>query len=59
MNPSDELNISPEPSGLDGNAAAGLLQQIFAVDITTAGITCVHVDSPDRPKRSVRIRSAG
>ena len=25
---------------LDGNAAAGLLAQIFAVDITTATITC-------------------
>ena len=45
MNPSDELNISPEPSGLDGNAAAGLLQQIFAVDITTAGITCAACES--------------
>lgn len=25
---------------LDGNAAAGLLTQIFAVDVTTATITC-------------------
>ena len=40
MNVNDEMNISPEPSVLNGNAAAGLLQQIFAVDVTTAGITC-------------------
>ena len=45
MNASDDMNISPEPSVLDGNAAAGFLQQIFAVDITTAGITCAACES--------------
>jgi len=45
MNASDDMNISPEPSVLDGNAAAGLLQQIFAVDITRAGITCGACES--------------
>ena len=27
---------------LDGNAAAGLLREIFAVDLTTARAMCVH-----------------
>ena len=48
MNASDDMNISPEPSVLDGNAAAGFLQQIFAVDITTAGITCGECESVQR-----------
>jgi hypothetical protein len=30
---------------LDGNAAAGLLAQIFAVDVTTATITCASCQS--------------
>ena len=30
---------------LDGNAAAGLLQEIFAVEITTAQIQCHACDS--------------
>jgi len=45
MSVNDEMNISPEPSVLDGNAAAGLLQQIFAVDVTTAAITCDACES--------------
>ena len=36
----DDVNVSCEPAALDGNAAAGLLQQIFAIDVTTASITC-------------------
>jgi hypothetical protein len=32
--------MSREPAALDGNAAAGLLREIFAIDITTARITC-------------------
>jgi len=40
MNTSDDANVSREPAALDGNAAAGLLQQIFAIDITMARITC-------------------
>jgi Family of unknown function (DUF6510) len=40
MNASDDANVSREPAELDGNAAAGLLQQIFAIDITLAQITC-------------------
>jgi hypothetical protein len=48
------MNISPEPSVLDGNAAAGLLQQIFAVDITTAVVTCVACESV-QPLASLRL----
>ena len=40
MNASDDAHVSHEPAALDGNAAAGLLQQIFAIDITLAQITC-------------------
>jgi hypothetical protein len=40
MSGHDDVNVSPEPAALDGNAAAGLLQQIFAIDITMARITC-------------------
>jgi hypothetical protein len=40
MSAHDDVNVSPEPAALDGNAAAGLLQQIFAIDITMARITC-------------------
>jgi len=40
MNTGDDANVSREPAVLDGNAAAGLLQQIFAIDITMARITC-------------------
>jgi len=54
MNVNDEMNISPEPSVLDGNAAAGLLQQIFAVDVTTAGITCGACESV-QPLASLRL----
>ena len=54
MNASDDMNISPEPSVLDGNAAAGLLQQIFAVDVTRASITCVACESV-KPLASLRL----
>lgn len=40
MNTRDEVNVPREPAALDGNAAAGLLQQIFAIDITMARVTC-------------------
>ena len=40
MSTDDDLNLSREPAALDGNAAAGLLQQIFAIDITMSRITC-------------------
>jgi len=40
MNTDDDANVAREPAALDGNAAAGLLQQIFAIDITMARITC-------------------
>ena len=40
MNTSDDANASRVPAALDGNAAAGLLQQIFAIDMTMAQITC-------------------
>src|SRR6185369_10845875 len=39
------MNISLEPTVLDGNAAAGLLQQIFAVEVTTARVTCAACES--------------
>ncbi len=32
---------------LDGNAAAGLLQEIFAVDVTTASGTCDNCGAVD------------
>jgi hypothetical protein len=31
---------------LDGNAAGGVLREVFAVDPTTAVSTCVHCGSP-------------
>ena len=40
MSDNVDANVSDEPAALDGNAAAGLLQQIFAIDITMARITC-------------------
>jgi hypothetical protein len=40
MSEHDEMNVAGEPAPLDGNAAAGLLQQIFAVDVTLASVTC-------------------
>ena len=54
MNVNDEMNISPEPSVLNSNAAAGLLQQIFAVDVTRASITCVACESV-QPLASLRL----
>ena len=39
---------------LDGNAAAGLLQQIFAVGVTRASITCVACESV-QPLASLRL----
>jgi Family of unknown function (DUF6510) len=32
---------SDEPTHLDGNAAAGLLREVFAVEMTTASCICV------------------
>jgi uncharacterized protein DUF6510 len=31
---------------LDGNAAAGVLREIFAMDVTTAVATCAHCGQP-------------
>jgi hypothetical protein len=45
MSANDDANSSPEPAALDGNAAAGLLQQIFAIDVTTARIMCASCES--------------
>jgi uncharacterized protein DUF6510 len=39
---------------LDGNAAAGLLQQIFAVGVTRASIICVACESV-QPLASLRL----
>jgi hypothetical protein len=36
--PNDEL-------ALDGNAAAGMLSQVFAVDVTTARLVCLACDA--------------
>jgi hypothetical protein len=33
-------NGSDEPAVLDGNAAGGILAELFAIDITTAVVTC-------------------
>lgn len=35
-----QKNRSEKPAPLDGNAAAGLLSELFAIDITAAVITC-------------------
>jgi hypothetical protein len=48
------MNISLEPPVLDGNAAAGLLQQIFAVEVTTARVTCAACESI-QPLASLRL----
>ena len=37
-----EVNVKSDPSRLDGNAAAGLLSELFARDVTTARSTCNH-----------------
>jgi hypothetical protein len=34
--------MSDEPLRLDGNAAAGLLSEIFALEMTSAQSTCAH-----------------
>ena len=37
------MNMDPEREGiipLDGNAAAGLLRELFAFDMTSAAVTC-------------------
>ena len=39
---SDTRNISEETLRLDGNAAAGLLGEIFALEMTSALCTCAH-----------------
>jgi Zn finger protein HypA/HybF involved in hydrogenase expression len=36
------MKMEPEALRMDGNAAAGILQEIFAVEITTAAGTCDH-----------------
>lgn len=45
MSDQEEANSPRGSSGLDGNAAAGLLRQIFASDITTAEIRCAGCES--------------
>jgi hypothetical protein len=54
MSTNDDVNPSREPAALDGNAAAGLLQQIFAIDITMARITCGGCQSV-QPLASLRL----
>jgi hypothetical protein len=36
------MKMEPEALRMDGNAAAGILQEIFALEITTASGTCDH-----------------
>jgi hypothetical protein len=48
------LKISPEPSVLHGNVAAGFLQQFFAVDVVKGSITCVAYESV-QPLASLRL----
>jgi hypothetical protein len=41
------MHVDPEREAavpLDGNAAAGLLQELFAIDVTTAAVTCGGCD---------------
>ena len=54
MSADDNVNLSREPAALDGNAAAGLLQQIFAIDVTMARITCASCES-DQPIAALRL----
>lgn len=45
MTDQNDRNEQPEPADrgyLDGNAAAGLLSEIFAVDVTAARGRCAH-----------------
>ena len=44
---------------LDGNAAAGLLQQLFATDMTTAMGTCDHCGAVDAVGAVHVYRAAG
>jgi hypothetical protein len=44
MKPPQEADAD-DPDVLDGNAAAGLLQQIFASDITTANVVCAGCEN--------------
>lgn len=44
---------------LDGNAAAGVLQEIFAVEMTTAVGTCDHCGATDAVGAVQLYRSAG
>jgi Family of unknown function (DUF6510) len=44
MSTHDDVNLAREPAALDGNAAAGLLQQIFSIDVTMAAMTCGNCD---------------
>jgi hypothetical protein len=37
-----------ETARLDGNAAAGILSEIFARDVTSARTTCLHCGASDR-----------
>jgi hypothetical protein len=39
-NPGDMSTLSTEPQRLDGNAAAGLLAEIFVMEMTSAQSTC-------------------
>ena len=41
--PEDTLAAGPEP--LDGNAAAGVLTQLFAIDVTIARIVCAGCEN--------------
>lgn len=39
---SDMGNMSDDPRRLDGNAAAGVLEEIFAFEVTAAQTTCAR-----------------
>ena len=38
--------MNPDEAHLDGNAAAGVLQALFAFEITTAGVICAGCGRP-------------
>jgi hypothetical protein len=48
-----------DPLMLDGNAVAGLLQQVFTVEITTAVGTCDHCGASDAIGAAHVYRGAG
>ncbi|QBJ89072.1 hypothetical protein D0Z67_01195 [Streptomyces seoulensis] len=52
MLPREEEPTSPKRHRLDGNALAGPLSELFAVDLTVATRRCAHCGAEGSPARS-------